>query len=91
MAFPDEIISWIKTLYNGTQAIMVVNGEMGEGINFERGIKQECPLSMSLYIIYIEPLLQKLNTELAGLTLDPQTKLRVCGYVDDIVICIEKD
>ena len=91
MEYPVEIIDWIKTLYNGTKARMIVNGEMGEGIECERGIKQGCPLSMYLYIIYIEPLLQKFNMEIAGLTLDPQTTLRICGFVDDIVICVEKD
>ena len=91
MEFPVETINWIKMMYNGAKARIIVNGEMGEEINCERGIKQGCPLSMYLYIIYIEPLLQKLNTQLAGLTLHAQTTLRVCGYVDDIVICIEKE
>ena len=92
MEFPVETINWIKMLYNRAKARIIVNGDMGEEIVCERRIKQGCPMSMYLYYYkYIEPLLQKLNTPLAGLTLHAQTTLRVCGYVDDIEICIEKE
>jgi hypothetical protein len=58
LGFPETIINWIKTLYKGARATIIVNGNIGDGIEFERGIKKGCPLFMYLYIIYIEPLIK---------------------------------
>ena len=48
LGFPETIINWIKTLYRGARATIIVNGNIGDGIEFEKGIKQGCPLSMYL-------------------------------------------
>ncbi len=91
LGFPETIINWIKTLYRGARATVIVNGNIGDGIEFERGIKQGCPLSMYLYIIYIEPLIKIIKRNVAGLRLDSKTLIKICGYVDDIVICTNNE
>ena len=74
-----------------SRATIIVNGNIGDGIEFERGIKQGCPLSMYLYIIYIEPLIKIIKRYVAGLRLDSKTLIKICGYVDDIVICTNNE
>jgi len=64
--FPPATIRWVQTLYETSEARVILNGTFGKPIVFERGIKQGCPLAMLLYIIYIEPLLLRFKKELAG-------------------------
>ena len=64
--FPPATIRWVQTLYETSEARVLLNCTFGKPIVFERGIKQGCPLAMLLYIIYIEPLLLRFKKELAG-------------------------
>ena len=53
-----------------------------------RGIRQGCPLSLYLYLIYIEPLHLRLQKEINGITIR-KANIKTSGYVDDIIIFTE--
>ena len=40
----------------------MVNGKFKEKINIERSKRQGCPLSMMLYVLCLEPLIARINS-----------------------------
>ena len=62
--FPSATIRWLQTLYETSEARVILNGTFGKPVVSEREIKQGFPLAMLLYIIYIGPLLLLVKKEL---------------------------
>ena len=56
MGFSEKIINWLVVLYRNIESLCLVNGFLTEPFNVERGVRQGCPLSMLLYVIFQEPL-----------------------------------
>lgn len=54
--FGESFIQWIKTLYTSPKATVTTNGITSKTFIFHRGTRQGCPLSPSLFAIFIEPL-----------------------------------
>ena len=52
--FGPELIQWIKLFYNDINTIIINNGHFSEPIAIQRGVKQGCPLSTTLFILSIE-------------------------------------
>ena len=56
MGFPPFIINWIIILHTNIESVCLVNGNLSVPFNIERGVRQGCPLSMLLFVIFQEPL-----------------------------------
>ena len=67
--FPNYILKWIKTIYSNITSQVMVNGQLTHKIAIKRSVRQGCPLSMLLYILCLEPLISKIqsNTLIQGL------------------------
>ena len=57
--FGPDIIKWVKCFYNDIKSSVTNSGYMTEFYNIERGLRQGCPLSASLFRICIELLAQQ--------------------------------
>ena len=66
MGFPDKFISWVLMLHEGATTCFLLNF-LTNPIKVLFSIRQGDPLSMLLYIIYIEPLLLMINKLTKGL------------------------
>ena len=88
--FPDKFIGWIKTLYSNSYACVLLNGKLGNKIDLNRGLKQGCPLSLYLYLIYIEPLHLFLQSQTRGISFGNRT-LKTSGFVDDVIFFTERE
>jgi hypothetical protein len=66
MKFPEKFIGWILMLHEGATTRLLLNF-LTDPIKILFSIRQGDPLSMLLYIIYIEPLLLKINKLTKGL------------------------
>jgi Reverse transcriptase (RNA-dependent DNA polymerase) len=53
-------------------------------------VRQGCPLSMFLFVIYIEPLIQMINSNTAG-TMLQQNAFKCMAYADDINFILTSD
>ena len=86
-----NMIKWIEILYSNPSCQIEVNGALSPLIRILRGIRQGCPLSMLLFGIVLEALIQKINMNDEGLNgikfgRDTQLKLQVCA--DDLTVYI---
>ena len=88
MGFPNFIINWVVILFKGIESSCLINGNVSLPFSVERGVRQGCPLSMLLYVIFQEPLyraFQVLKVILPPLTIEKQ---KCVGYADDTTIFI---
>ena len=66
MKFPEKFVKWVLMLHEGATTRFILNF-LTEPIDVLFSIRQGDPLSMILYIIYIEPLLMMIKRMTVGL------------------------
>lgn len=90
MGYPAKFVSWLKTMYSIAD-MTLLNGNVVAGtIRDVQSVRQGCPLSMHLFVIYIEPLLVHLASSLEGIKFFDKS-IRVRAMVDDVVIFVSTD
>jgi Reverse transcriptase (RNA-dependent DNA polymerase) len=88
--FPGQIIAVLKNLYKNATSRVLVNGCLSNDIKIRRSVRQGCPLSMDLFVLYIEPLLKSIDLEIKGLELDA-VELKPLAYADDVCFIVRGD
>ena len=65
---------------------------ISRSFEIHKGVAQGCPLSPTLFAIYINSLLDKVNESNLGVDLkDNQNPISVLAYADDIVLLAESE
>ena len=69
---------------NSKTIFILKNGKTTANVQLGRGVRQGCPLAMYLYIIFINPLLERhkscmVATEVSGKT------IKLAAYVEEVV------
>jgi len=62
-----ELIKLLKTLYNKITTRLQINGNLSEKIDLNRGVRQGCPLSATLYVVYVQSFINLCRMELKGI------------------------
>ena len=88
MNFPSEFMDWVQMLHEGATTRFILNF-LTSPIKVLFSIRQGDPLSMLLYIIYIEPLLMMINRMTSGLNVS-LVQQKDEDYCDDINFVGEK-
>ena len=85
--FGDNFIKWIAILYNDISSRLLINGELSKPVFISRGVRQGCPLSPLLYVLFMEPLACYINNMggIKGFSLPGGNGLKVkfLQYADD--------
>ena len=68
---PPDIINAVRTLYNGAETRVKVNGQLGTPFPNTSGVKQGCPLSGLLYILVQEVQLRMIRKDAGIRGIDP--------------------
>ena len=95
LGFGGYFLKWLRLMYREVGSRVKVNGHVGDCVPQTRGVRQGCPLSPLLYVLYLEPLA-------AALRIDPRVEglwvpgaegvpLKVSMYADDITLFITSD
>lgn len=86
----DPFIKMVMALYAKPAAWIAINGSLSESLTLQQGIRQGCPLSPSLFLLALEPLLQdiKHNTDITGIGFN-NVQVKLAAYADDILIVTE--
>jgi exonuclease III len=87
--FSDEFVQLVQMLYNDLKADILVNGYRTVMIKILRSVKQGCSLSCCLFILCIDPLLRKIesNKKIVPIQLENEnTKIsnKTGTFADDV-------
>ena len=87
MNFNKDVLAVIKALYQKTSTSIQVNGHLSESVDLQRGVRQGCPLSPSLYVVYVESFLSFIRSQsgFVGIQL-PHRVAKVSAYADDLLL-----
>lgn len=83
MRINERFINLIGLIRQTSFSRILINGRLSTEIQIKRSVRQGDPLSMHLFVLYLEPLIQKLNQVCNG-----QMDL-LSVYADDICIVVE--
>ena len=85
MNFGESLIKWVKLFYTDINSIIINKGFFSNSFNIERGVRQGCPLSSSLFIICIEYLSHYIqsNEHIKGISLEPDEEIKQSLFADD--------
>jgi len=75
----------VKTLYHGSTSSVMNAGKTTKRFELHRSCRQGCPLSPSLFLLAIEPLLLGLKSPLNGVT-TPGGIAKLAAFADDITV-----
>jgi hypothetical protein len=85
----DHLTNLLGELYAGAQSTLQINGFLSRPMVTRRSIRQGCPLSMLLYALCINPLLQHLTSVLPGVKIMAREETTsIVTYADDITIVL---
>ena len=89
--FGESFISWIKALYTSPRATITTNGLTSQQFTLHNGTRQGCPLSPSLFAIFLEPLAASIrqNNNIKGIR-SISTEHKTILYADDVLILLQE-
>ena len=90
--FNSKFISWISMFYRNAISSCIVNGFITKPFDIERGVRQGCPLSMLLFIIFQEPLYRAIerSDNIIALSLPCGTR-KLLGFADDTSVIVSTE
>ena len=86
-------VGWIKTLYNEIESSLIINNVLSDFLPVYRSVRQGCPMSMSLFILFQEPFYRAIvaSRVIRPVTLPDNTDLKILGYADDSTLLIKDE
>ncbi len=88
--FDSGYISMIKTLLpSEVESVLKMNGDLCSPFRVYRGVRQGCALSGMLYSLALEPLLNKIRSDVCGLHIpNCGHSFKLSAYADDVIVLI---
>ena len=96
MGFGPSFINWVYLLYTDVSSTVKVNGYLSSFFRLTRGLRQDCPLSLLLYVLVSEVLAANIraNPRITGLSRPgvPTPLSPIYQYADDasLILCSDQ-
>lgn len=93
MGLGKQFIRWVRILYKEIYSKIKLNGFLTEKVHQARGLRQGCPLSVVLYVLYVEPLACAIreNKRVSGIMMPGGECLKISQYADDTILYLADD
>jgi hypothetical protein len=88
--YPPTFVKWIKTLYTDAKMFLLNGQSIAGKVDCLSSLRQGCPLSIHLYVLFLEPLLLRLSTAMNGISFFGR-KVAVRAFVDDVAVFTDND
>uniref|UniRef100_A0AAG5DMJ3 Reverse transcriptase domain-containing protein n=1 Tax=Anopheles atroparvus TaxID=41427 RepID=A0AAG5DMJ3_ANOAO len=82
MGFHPELVKLLKRLGDQSSSQILINGSLSPAFPIQRSVRQGDPLSMHLFVLYLQPLINKIE----GICSEPGDL--VVAYADDISVVL---
>ena len=83
------VVERIKNMYEEAASSIQINGNVAGPIPIHSSVRQECPISMLLFALCVDPLLPILDQKLQVIRIGKRArKTVVVAYADDITILV---
>uniref|UniRef100_A0A8C6LNV0 Reverse transcriptase domain-containing protein n=1 Tax=Nothobranchius furzeri TaxID=105023 RepID=A0A8C6LNV0_NOTFU len=88
--FGNFFINWLQTLYSSPTARVRTNDQISASFCLQRGTRQGCPLSPSLFAIFIKPLAAAIRqtTDIKGIECK-KIEHKISLYADDVLLFLQ--
>ena len=93
MGFGENFVWLIEMLYCNIESAVIVNNHIGRFFNVTRSVRQGCPLSMILFVIYQETFYAAIreNPKIEPLILPDHSLIKLIGYADDTNLIVKSE
>ena len=90
--FGNDLIQWISAFYKDIKSTVIVNGQISQHFQVERGCRQGDPISPYLFILCAEVLACKIreDKEIKGINID-NTAFKISQFADDTAFLLNDD
>lgn len=89
LGFNPELVQLIQQLSMNMSTSIQVNVFLSNKVSIERGVRQGCPLSPTLYIIYIQAFLNLFKAgNVTGLHMPGSERAIFTAYADDLLFFV---
>ena len=80
-------------MYTGIESAVIINNVISDFFPVHRSVRQGCPLSMGLFILFQEPFYRAVVAcrIIRPIQLPDSTEMKILGYADDSTILIRDD
>ena len=90
LGFGRAFLKWLGIMYRGVGSRVCLNGHLGEVLKQEGGVRQGCPLSPLLYVLYVEPLAEAIRRDerISGVVIPGGggVQIKISQYADDATL-----
>ena len=84
---PDTLLKAIVDIYTQNKCLIKFNNKLSQPVETNKGIRQGCPLSPTLFTIHLDEIITKWqNQDITGIKLSKNQQLSTLLFADDQVI-----
>ena len=90
LGFGEDFVQWVSILYKDIESAVLINNTLSDFFPVTRSVRQGCPLSMGLFVVYQEAFYRALvkSRIIRPLRMPDNTETTLLGYADDTNILI---
>ncbi|VDI73582.1 Hypothetical predicted protein [Mytilus galloprovincialis] len=81
-----NFLKGLQSLYVDVRYAVKVNGHMTDMFGDNMGVKQGCKISPTLFLVYVNDLVDEINSLNLGIPINESCILSILLYADDIVL-----
>jgi len=89
---PNTLLKAIVDIYTKNKILIKFNNKLSKSVEINKGVRQDCPLSPTLFNIYLDGIITKWQKQdITGIKLSKNQQLSTLLFADDQVIITDRE